>query len=73
MMSRRMQPGTVQKLLDTDGRPNAWLGRLGGNIGSNFSELESVQNLSWTLEIAFSRYFEDSEIYGILVYDNNIT
>jgi hypothetical protein len=37
------------------------------NMGSHLSELEFVQNLPWTLEIAFLKYFEDSEIYGIPV------
>jgi hypothetical protein len=36
-------------------------------MGSYFSELESAQNLPWTLEIAFLKYFEDSEIYDIPV------
>jgi hypothetical protein len=36
MMSERMQPGAIQKLLDTDGRENAWLGRPDRNKGSDF-------------------------------------
>jgi hypothetical protein len=61
------------KLLDIDRHPNARLDCPKGNIGSDFSELESVQSLSWALEIAFLKYFEDSEIYGIPDYDSNIT
>jgi hypothetical protein len=53
MTSVRMKPGFVQKLLDTDGCPDASLGRPDGNKGSNFSELESEQNLLGTSEIAF--------------------
>jgi hypothetical protein len=45
MTSGWTQPGIVQKLLDTDGRPDASLGRPNGNKGSDFSELESSQNL----------------------------
>jgi len=41
-------------------------------MGFDFSELESAQNLPWTLEIALLKYFEDSKIYGISVYDRNI-
>jgi hypothetical protein len=48
-----MHTGTVQKLLDINGRPNTSLGRLDGNKGSDFSELESAQNLLGTSEIAF--------------------
>jgi hypothetical protein len=48
-----MQPRSVQKLLDIDGRLDASLGRPDGNKGSNFSELESTQNLLGTFEIAF--------------------
>jgi hypothetical protein len=40
----RMQPWTIH-LLDTDGRPDAWLGHPDGRLGSNFSDLESAQNL----------------------------
>jgi hypothetical protein len=42
-----MQPWTVQKVLDTDGHLDPWLGRLDRNKGSDFSELESAQNLPW--------------------------
>jgi hypothetical protein len=60
------------KLLDTNGHPDAWLGRPDWNMGSNFYELESAQNLPWILEMAFLKYFEDSEIKGIPDYDSNI-
>jgi hypothetical protein len=36
LSSRRMQAGAVQKLLDTDGRPDASLGRPDGNKGTYF-------------------------------------
>jgi hypothetical protein len=45
------------KLFDIDGRPDAWLGRLDGNMGSDFSELEYAQNFPWALEIAFQKFF----------------
>jgi len=70
MTSGQMQPWTV-RLLDTDGRPDAWLGCPNGNMGSDFYELESSQNLPWTFEELF--YNEDSEIYNIPDYDSNIT
>jgi len=73
MTPKRMQPVTVQKLLDTVGRPDARLGHPDGNKGSDFFELESAHNLFLTLNLPFSKYFEYSEIYGIHVYDNNIT
>jgi len=40
-------------MLLTDERPDSRQGHLGGILGSNFSELESAQNLSGTSEIAF--------------------
>jgi hypothetical protein len=36
------------KLFDTDGCPDTWLGHPNGNLRSNFSKLESTQNLLWT-------------------------
>jgi len=33
------------KLLDTDGRPDAWLGHPDGSLESDFSDLESAHNL----------------------------
>jgi hypothetical protein len=46
--SGRMQPWNSSKLLGSDGRPDAWLGHLDGSLGSDFSDLESAQNLLWT-------------------------
>jgi hypothetical protein len=48
-----MHTRTVQKLLDTDGHLDTSLGRLDGNKGSDFSKLESTQNLPRTSEMAF--------------------
>jgi hypothetical protein len=40
-----MTSGTVQKLFNIDGCPDASLGRPDENEGSDSSELESAQNL----------------------------
>jgi len=42
-----------KRMFLTDERPNALLGRPDGNKGSDFSELESAQNLHEISEIAF--------------------
>jgi hypothetical protein len=47
---------STENLLDTDGHPNARLGRPDGNFGSDFSELESVQNLPWTSWNTFMKW-----------------
>jgi hypothetical protein len=36
------------KLPDTYGHPDGWLDLPGGSLGSDFSNLESAQNLLWT-------------------------
>jgi hypothetical protein len=50
MTSGRMELGAVQKLLDTDGRSDASLGRPDGNKASDFTKLEFAQNLPGTLK-----------------------
>jgi hypothetical protein len=52
------------KFLNTEGRPDAWLGRPDGSLGSDFSDLDSAQNLLWA-SWTFFFWNEDSEINGI--------
>jgi hypothetical protein len=53
MMSGRMQPEAIQKLLDTDGRPNASLDRPEENKWSDFCWVGICTETSWNTETAF--------------------
>jgi len=53
MTSRWMQPGAVQKLLDTYGRPDASLSHQDGKKGFDFYWFGICTESSWNTEIAF--------------------